>query len=220
MSLLAMPSELLLQIAASLDAKDLNSLLRTNIRLTHLLTSLLYSFTEQDDYAVEAFKCAARNKIDKMVKFILSKGANLEARDRGGRTALMWAATVGNEAAALVLLDNGASKHEALHAAIRCGQPRMVKFLLERGIVNVNHWLMGWGTPLHVAAMYGRLQSAVILLDHGADPCALLEMPNSTDLGIPTQFAAYFGHDEVAKLLSEAKDKGNAQPVFLGAMQL
>jgi ankyrin repeat protein len=118
-----------------------------------------------------------------------------------------------------MLIDYGASKHEALHSAARYGWPGMVKLLLARG-VGVNHWITGWATPLHAAAMYGRLRAVKVLLEHGADVRAVAEMPNSEDLGTPQQMAAYFQHDEVAKLLSRVEPKGVQWPVFLGSAEV
>jgi ankyrin repeat protein len=45
-----------------------------------------------------------------VVKQLLDKGANLESKDKYGRTPLLWAAEKGHEAVVKQLLDKGAKK--------------------------------------------------------------------------------------------------------------
>lgn len=203
MSLLEVPNELLLLIAEVLDPKDLSAFLRVNRRFASLLTSPLYSLTLHDNYAVSAFKCAARNRCDHIIKFMISKGANLEARGQDERTALTWATMIGNEAAAKILLENGASTRDALHSAARFGWAGMVKLLVDGG-ADVDGRIANLATPLHMAAMYGWVDVIRVLLDHGADVLARKEMPDSTEQGTAVHLAAWYGHREVVKVLLDA----------------
>lgn len=218
MSLLEVPNELLLLIAEVLDPKDLGAFLRVNRRFASLLTSPLYSLTLHDNYAVSAFKCAARNRCDHIIKFMISKGANLEARGLDGRTALTWATMIGNEAAAKILLENGASTRDALHSAARFGWAGMVRLLVDGG-VDVDGRIANLATPLHMAAMYGWVDVIRALLDHGADILARKEMPDSTDQGTAAHLAAWYGHKDAVKVLLDAGSPdtsgvvGNRRPV-------
>jgi ankyrin repeat protein len=87
---------------------------------------------------------AAYNGHTAVVEFLLGRGAPIDARNREGRTALMFAAT---------------------------GPfPKTVSLLLERGAApNVTDTAEGW-SPLMFAAAEGHRAVARHLLEHGADP--------------------------------------------------
>ncbi|KAL4866147.1 hypothetical protein BDV12DRAFT_187657 [Aspergillus spectabilis] len=80
------------------------------------------------------------NKHRNIMKFLLGKGANIEARDDDAQTALSWSARKGQVEAISLLLDKGANIESKdrfgqtpLSLAARRGHREAVRFLLERG---------------------------------------------------------------------------------------
>jgi len=117
---------------------------------------------------------------------LLRDGADLSERSPDDQTALYRAArTYHNVATSLelvsLLLDNGADIHETvqgkagigytpLHGAILYGPPEVVALLIERGArVGDVAGLIGKST-LWLATKDDLVETALILLDHGADP--------------------------------------------------
>ncbi|KAM0884680.1 hypothetical protein ACQ4PT_030823 [Festuca glaucescens] len=99
----------------------------------------------------------------------------------GGVTPLSSAALFGEVVVARYLLDHGADPNKiensgsvALHNAAKNGNEGVVRLLLSRGArvdIAVAH-----GTPLHIAASYGKTSVLKILLDHHADPNRVSEV--------------------------------------------
>lgn len=109
------------------------------------------------------------------VKFLASRGANLETRDRKGLTALMCAARWGQKDGVGALLEAGANIEAvdgngwtALMWAAFKGQPDMAAFLLDRGAVLEARDIDG-RTPYILAAMKGHEKTVVILRARGAN---------------------------------------------------
>jgi ankyrin repeat protein len=107
------------------------------------------------------------------VKSLLQRGANAEARDNDGTTALMSAALYGDLDMMGVLVRNGAdinARNKAGATALMwsAADPQKVKWLLKHG-ADVNTRADTGFTPLLVAAgCEGSLESVKLLLDHGA----------------------------------------------------
>ncbi len=99
------------------------------------------SMTSERQVDLEFMQAAANGSLSK-VKTLLDKGANIEAANDKGATALMWA----------VMKD----------------QTNVVKFLVDEG-ANVNAETSTGMTALKVAAAEGRLDTVKFLLNHGAD---------------------------------------------------
>ncbi|KAM0884681.1 hypothetical protein ACQ4PT_030823 [Festuca glaucescens] len=101
--------------------------------------------------------------------------------DLKGVTPLSSAALFGEVVVARYLLDHGADPNKiensgsvALHNAAKNGNEGVVRLLLSRGArvdIAVAH-----GTPLHIAASYGKTSVLKILLDHHADPNRVSEV--------------------------------------------
>lgn len=132
---------------------------------------------------------AARAGARKVTAYLISAGADLNARTPAGETALMLAsyfpadgATGSAEdhaAVARMLVEAGATLENEPHyftplayAAYR-GRDRMIEFLLKRGArVNPDgdSAYVYVNTPLMMAAMQGHTNAALMLLRAGADP--------------------------------------------------
>lgn len=105
-----------------------------------------------------------------IIQFLLSKGANIHAKNRSGETALSNAATYGNIDAVKLLLDSGAnieaatrSGYTALTLAIQYKKTDILRLLLDRG-ANVDD------QALILAVTKGDLNNIQLLIDYGANP--------------------------------------------------
>ena len=92
----------------------------------------------------------------------------------------------------------------ALHSAVATDAAPVdhgiVRTLLDAGApVNVGH--LGGGTPLHTTAFTGDLESARMLLDHGADPHARMD-----DGRTAVDVARERGNTEVLALLERTRE--------------
>lgn len=109
-------------------------------------------------------------------ELLLKSGAVLDARDSGGRTALMWALTrPGKGAHVRELIRRGADylardahDNSTMHYAAQGGDPEALSAIKTGGVgINSrNQWGM---TPLHVAAQNAPLKTIDYLFELGAD---------------------------------------------------
>lgn len=127
---------------------------------------------------------AARSGSASAVKILLVNGANVHASTRKGQTALMWAAAENNASVVDVLIEAGADIHAVstgergftpLLFAARAGAPDAVRALLAAG-ADVNEAFQGGPSAgmsaLVLAVVNAQYDTAVVLLDQGADPNA------------------------------------------------
>ncbi len=119
---------------------------------------------------------AAMRRDSIKVKQLLKEGADVNAAQGDGMTALHWAATHGDAAEARMLIYAGArleaatrnANYTPLHLAARAGNASVVKTLLEAG-ANANATTSSGGaTALHLAAAQGSPDVIIALLDGGA----------------------------------------------------
>lgn len=121
---------------------------------------------------------AWRNEDPRVIRALVEAGAQVNARDRLGRTALMFAVTYNNHYVASELIDHDAAVNTSddlgrtplLLAATRNGRSQVVRTLLEAGAhVNARDGESG-ATALIRAAMWNRNPEILeTLLDFGAD---------------------------------------------------
>ncbi len=138
------------------------------------------------------------------VRVLLTKGANVNAKDRDGKTALMYASAGGRKDIVEMLLADGANVNEqdsksartALMEAAQEGRSQIVKMLLSKSAdVDAATHPYEW-SPLMMAAKEGHTDVARLLLDNGANVNAR-DSTGTTAL----LHAVKRGKTEMAKLL-------------------
>jgi len=140
-----------------------------------------------------------------LVRELINSGANVNAAQADGATALQWAAYNSDEELAKFLLDHGADLNMGnrngstpLWLAARRGDTDMIEVLLAGG-ADANEELPLGRRPLMLAARSGVVEAVAALLDAGADPNAAEAERGTTAL----MQAADQGHADVAKVLIE-----------------
>ena len=158
-----------------------------------------------------------------VVRLLLEAGADKDAANTDGSTALFFAAQNGHLEVVRLLLEAGADKDAAdtdgwtaLHIAAQEGHLEVVRLLLEAGIdTDAAEDTDGW-TALLLASWKGHLEVARLLLEAGADKDAA-DTYGQTALRV----AIYQRHLEVLRLLCEAgaykSDKDAAHASSIGA---
>lgn len=146
------------------------------------------------------------------VRALLRDGADVNAAQGDGMTALHWAAQNGDGELAEVLIYAGAN----LEAVTRVGAYTPLHLASKTGHVTVVRRLLGAGAdpntptatgviPLHFAAGAGSPETIRVLVDHGADANAREGAYGQT----PLMFAASYGRVEaVEALLSRGAQPG------------
>ena len=143
----------------------------------------------------DSITVAARHGQTELVRALLEQGADVNAAQGDGMTALHWAAERGHaELAALLIAASGnveattrIGHYTPLHLGSRGGHSRIVSTLLEAGADPHAVTTTSGVTPLHLAAAAtagGRTVAA--LLEYGADPNAREAAAGQT----PMMFAA------------------------------
>ena len=94
----------------------------------------------KDEYAQTPVYYACRDNKAETVKFLLSKGANINEVDMHGQTCLFYAAKAGRLEVCRILLDKGADVHvadkkgiQAINQAQKYKKADVVDLLIERG---------------------------------------------------------------------------------------
>ena len=149
-----------------------------------------------------------------LVKFLLSRGADIEHREKKGLTPLMLAAREGHvdvlqhliEAGAVIEAFSERTKDTALTLASSAGHYDAVSMLLNKG-ANKEHRNVSDYTSLALAAAGGHREVINLLLSYGAE----INSRTGSKLGIsPLMLAAMNGHAEVLKLLLDRGGDINA----------
>ena len=141
------------------------------------------------------------------IEFLLSKGADVEARDKYGWTPLHYAMTKGKKTVAEHLLAKGAREDARenlemtpLHLAALNGNGEVVEILITNTSLDVTDHENN--TPLHYAARRGNWNAVSRLLHEGANP-----IPRNHNNYTPLHFARQHGHINVVnELLSAGGD--------------
>ena len=153
---------------------------------------------------------------DGIVKYLISKGANVNLKDKEGKTALLWASSNSLENAK-ILIANGAKVNEAANdgmtpflqatLGVSSGKvPIEMCELLRKNGANTHAELkrqsaLKW-TALHYASANGDAELVKYLIKHGAN------VNKATGEGSSPLFLAKLGgYDEVVKILKNAGAK-------------
>lgn len=160
----------------------------------------------------------ARVGVVEIAHFLLDAGASLEIQDTEFRFPLYIAAYQGHLAIVELFLGHPEWKEKipdlmasansklgetALHAAAYAGHAPIVKCLLDRG-AQLNTIDAKNSSPLHLAALKGRVETVAMMLEHPVwKPMIseLIDYPNERLKSTALRAAASRGHVEVAKLL-------------------
>jgi ankyrin repeat protein len=140
------------------------------------------------------------------VRTLIAQGADVNAPQGDGMTALHWAAELGSAELAQVLIRAGA-KLEAttrlgaftpLHIAGEMESVEVIRVLLAAGASPNAVSNLGGETPLHFAAQTGSVEALSAMLDRGADVNV-----RSASGQTPLMFAAQANRPEAVKALIE-----------------
>ena len=168
--------------------------------LVALCATTLWAATAMDAPVAEA---AARGDLES-VRTLLRDGADVNAAQGDGMTALHWAALHGDAEMVSVLVYAGANAasttrlgaYTPLHLASRDGRADAVTLLLEAGS-DANATTTTGATPLHLAAAGGDVPTLTSLLGAGAEVDARENSNGQT----PLIFAAAAGRLEAVQTL-------------------
>ena len=138
------------------------------------------------------------------VRALVQGGADVNAPEGDGMTALHWAAEHGDAELAALLLARGArvtaatriGRYTPLHVAAKAGNAAVVRALVDAHSA-VNALTTTGAAPLHFAAAAGSSEAIAVLLAHGAD--VNLREPQWGQT--PLMFAAAAGRTDAVKTL-------------------
>jgi ankyrin repeat protein len=138
------------------------------------------------------------------VRSLVGQGADVNAAEGDGMTALHWAAEHGNRDLAAFLVGSGANvravtrigAHTPLHVAAKVGDPQVVRVLVDAG-ADVSALTTTGAAPLHFAAAAGNRETIALLLDRGAPVDVREPQWGQT----PLMFAAAAGRTAAVQLL-------------------
>ena len=135
--------------------------------------AVLTSFSQPDSPVADA----AMRGDAATVRQLLAEGADVNAAQNDGMTALHWASERGDEGIVNTLLYAGANTaavtrlgdYTPLHLAARVGHASIVATLLDAGASPSAGSSTGKVTPLHFVAASGSAAAVHALVEHGAD---------------------------------------------------
>ncbi|XP_041426172.1 ankyrin-3 isoform X35 [Xenopus laevis] len=171
---------------------------------------------------------AAQENHQEVVKFLLDNGASQSLATEDGFTPLAVALQQGHDQVVSLLLENdtkGKVRLPALHIAARKDDTKAAALLLQNdhnadveSKMMVNRTTESGFTPLHIAAHYGNINVATLLLNRGA----AVDFTARNDI-TPLHVASKRGNANMVKLLLdrgskiEARTRDGLTPLHCGA---
>jgi ankyrin repeat protein len=150
---------------------------------------------------------AIRKGDQKAVDAAIARNPRLaNARDKNGRSAVLAAAYAGHGRLAEHLADKAGREGLGIFDAAAAGEAAAVQFRLENGVDIEDRSDDGY-TALHLAAHFGRLEVARLLLNRGADPNAVAANQSRVT---PLHSAVAGRHRDLASLLLALGSSANA----------
>ncbi len=121
---------------------------------------------------------AMRGDTEAVRALVNGQGADVNAAQGDGMTALHWAAANGNPELVQVLIEVGANlelttrigAYTPLHLASKEGNAEAIRYLLNAGADPAARTASGGATALHFAASADSPEGVALLIDSGADP--------------------------------------------------
>ncbi|XP_075688194.1 CARD- and ANK-domain containing inflammasome adapter protein-like [Rhinoderma darwinii] len=215
--------KVLLEAGASIDSGIIDVAFNTNNEYIFGLL-LQYSKGLSPDTMISAMFKAVKLNLFGIIKALIDKGTDVNARNDIQYTPLLLAAELGKSEAAQTLIEKGARVEDrtpnlntVLHLSVQGGDVSTIKLLLRKGI-NVNITGPGDQTPLHVAAYHNKPELSDILLSAGANVNAATK-----ESVTPLHLASQRNNIDVAQSLIKnkanvnAKDKQSRTPLYLAA---
>ena len=139
------------------------------------------------------------------VRLLLGQGADANAAEGDGLSALHWAARRGEPEIAKVLLNSDATAdaktrngaYTPLHEASKAGNAAVARVLLAAGADPAARTTTGGATPLHFAAISGSATAVDVLLEYGAE----IDVREAVSEQTPLTWAAAGNHLETVSAL-------------------
>jgi ankyrin repeat protein len=170
-------------------------------------------------YGATALMLAAERDDTPLVARLITAGADLDARDRNGDTALNWAAYHGHMGPARALLEAGADPRlaghgDALQIALRRGHEELVQVLSVA--MEARRTPGPREAPVMIAVYQNDARAVAAALDRGGEPDA------RDDLGRPLlHLAARLGHVEaLTALLAGGADPDAVDEIGFTALMI
>ncbi|KAM6897154.1 LOW QUALITY PROTEIN: ankyrin repeat and SAM domain-containing protein 3 [Xenentodon cancila] len=164
---------------------------------------------EELDVPLDLHTACSIGQYDVVVDCITKREVNLDGKNFGGWTPLMYAAYIGHDNIANLLLEAGVNVNSAtakgltpLMLAASCGNESIAYFLIQQGAELELKDSRGW-TALFHSTSTGHQQMVKFLLDNNAD--GNVKEPGSGFT--PLMEAAASGHDVIVQYLLEHKVK-------------
>ncbi|CAL8071610.1 unnamed protein product [Calicophoron daubneyi] len=147
------------------------------------------------------YMAAQENHVD-IVTLLLNNSANPALSTEDGFTPLAVALQQGHDRVVALLLERdsrGKTRLPALHIAAKKNDVHSAALLLNNTEVNVDHASASGFTPLHIAAHYGNVEIAKLLIERGANINY-----NAKNSITPLHVAAKWGKNDFVKELIRA----------------
>ena len=148
---------------------------------------------------------AAQRRDHGKLRVLLKQGADVNAAQGDGMTALHWAATHGDLEEARMLISAGArldvvtrnGNYTPLHLAARSGNATVIRALLDAGADVAVRTSSGGAQPIHLAAAQGNPDAIVALLEKGAK----VDAPEGAWNQTPLMWAAAYNRVDAMQTL-------------------